>query len=337
MVLNKSKWDRKAKFQYLKKHGIVPVKVEEAVKPKWSGKTSKDNTSRVILEDSDDEWDDADDALLKHFYPLLGEELTEAQKLKLKQQILEEVEKDKKPVRAEDDESVKADAEEDEDGIYLGTKPDEVQTSTLDELITASTLKPRKFLSNKLSENFLDEYGIDNYSKLVKDDDYKYLSKTRNVNDIPAEELNGFVIGESLLELKPYPTKGELSEKDKEENVARLEKVEQQRLYNQIRGKFAPATKSKVLEINNIRDTDYLHNRIVDSGKGNITDDQFNDDLNALGIDVVVEGNEKVEKGSIDDLLSLSRSVEVKKEKKKVVLDLPDVGKSFLDDLLGDT
>lgn len=89
MVLKNSKWDKKAKYKYLKKHNILPTNKSndnDTPSAKWSSKKKSINnttTTGIILDDSDDEWDsDIDNALINHFYPQLSEndELTIEQK-----------------------------------------------------------------------------------------------------------------------------------------------------------------------------------------------------------------------------------------------------------------
>lgn len=88
-MVQSNKWDKKAKFQYMKKHGILPAPSENTfLTPKWSSKKKKERKPTIQLTDSDDEWDsEVDEALINHFYPELdsSDELTLQQKVKLKQ------------------------------------------------------------------------------------------------------------------------------------------------------------------------------------------------------------------------------------------------------------
>lgn len=218
MVLKNSKWDKQAKYKYMKKHGLTTSRPKDSVvTPKWSGKKAgKDGDARKItLEDSGDEeeeWDsDVDEALINHFYPQLdkGELLTIEQKSKIKQQILNDLQNSNA--------STELDANENEgegeeiDGIYLGqasggqtlkglepgqgqgqikdqsqSNPALPQNSSfnLQDFINSIEKKPnknKKLLKNKFSENFLEEYGLESYN-YGKDDYNKMYEERQKLN-----------------------------------------------------------------------------------------------------------------------------------------------------------
>ncbi|KAG7665274.1 uncharacterized protein J8A68_001330 [[Candida] subhashii] len=309
MVLKNSKWDKKAKYKYMKKHGIAPSKptpmASETSHSKWSSKKQIDS-NEPTLEDSEDEWDsDVDEALINHFYPQLADssgELSLEQKIKIKKQILQELEENNEGAE-EEGEGVEG---EELDGIYLGSKENQDQEMqsqktekfNLEEFMLNIENKPkktRKLLSNKMSDNFLEEYGLSSYSDITKQtDDYNDMYfkklKNRNIEQISAAELDGFVIGESSLNdnRKPAESKGAhvryLTEEEKKQDEARNELVKQQKFYNEIKTKFDSdkkvIMKRKVIEINNFNaddesQMDALNKKLAqtDIASGNIDDD----------------------------------------------------------------
>lgn len=319
MVLKNSKWDRKAKTKYLKKHGLnkKPVSIEPEQRPKWSSKRTGSSNQQIILEDSDSEWDsEEDEQLLNQYYPEIGKEnLTREQKEKIKQQILqgliEEQENRKDVDEAEG-------SREEQDGIYLGSEENRIkdnsaeeQKTKLDEYVSKDpvlnkTKKNRKLPKNRMQDNLLEEYGIERYSDTVtKDiDDYNlsYYSQKerRNIDKIPANELDGFIIGESSLVNKsktPYQdthTVRNLTEGEIEENAERAVKSEQNKFYNQIKTRFnvsesGPNTKSKVIEINNFNENDAgqlknLNSKLINNNLGApaVVDNELDDDIDIL-------------------------------------------------------
>ncbi|RLV93267.1 hypothetical protein JA1_002615 [Spathaspora sp. JA1] len=334
MVLKNSKWDKKAKYKFMKKHGISSSNSNSEPKQKthtkWSSKIQSIDSNRIKLEDSEDEWDsDIDDALLEHFYPSLSEqELTLEQKIKLKQQILTEIE------NQEDEEPEEEKEEEEIDGIYLGSSENQAKEMApappakfnLDEFIsnidsTKSKSKNRKLLSNKISNNFLEEYGLSSYNELNKDnDDYNdlYHEKQRKEihKHIDPSKLDGFIIGQSsLLDVNENQKKSNirtLTQEEIEQDEKRKKLEEEEKFYRQIRSKFGdkPQQRSKVIEINNFNVSDkfQLNDRLVKTGGGssNVTD--LDEDLIALGIDGIDKPvSVKDTSVDVDELLNMNK------------------------------
>ncbi|KGR16221.1 hypothetical protein I503_03446 [Candida albicans SC5314] len=358
MVLKNSKWDKKAKYKYLKKHNILPTKTEKdnantTPSTKWSSKKKPidNHTTGVTLEDSDDEWDsDIDDALINHFYPQLSEndELTIEQKKKIKSQILANLDKDneeeekEKEKEKEGKESIENTIEDELDGIYLGSddtnKLKELKPNIngadskfdLEEFINNLDIKPkknkRKLLHNKISDNFLEEYGLSSYQELNRNvDDYnsiyekkqKELLTRNNLNNIPIEKLDGFIIGESSLIDKINTTDKSknikksniqiLTNDEKQKDIDRQKLIEQENFYRQIKNKFNNnddnVNKSnklgKILEINNFDNNDvdqlaYLNNKILQNDNSKATTTLDNDLDLLLGISS--DGKDDVDK-----------------------------------------
>lgn len=319
MVLKNSKWDRKAKTKYLKKHGLnkKPVSIEPEQRPKWSSKRAGTSNQQIILEDSDSEWDsEEDEELLNQYYPEIGKEnLTREQKEKVKQQILQSL------IEEEENREEASEAErsrEEQDGIYLGSEENRIkensaekQKTKLDEYVSkdpvlTKTKKNRKLPKNRMQDNLLEEYGIERYSDTVtKDiDDYNlsYYSQKerRNIDRIPANELDGFRIGESSLANKskaPYQdthTVRNLTEDEMKENAERAVKSEQNKFYNQIKTRFNVSesgtnTKPKVIEINNFNENDAgqlknLNSKLISNNLGApvVVDNELDDDIDIL-------------------------------------------------------
>lgn len=334
MVLKNSKWDKKAKYKYLKKHNILPINKSndnDTPSAKWSSKKKSINnttTTGIILDDSDDEWDsDIDNALINHFYPQLSEndELTIEQKKKIKLQILANLDKDDADEEKESTESIN---DEEIDGIYLGSDANESKELNppnnnnqdskfdLEQFISNLDVKPqknkRKLLHNKISDNFLEEYGLSSYQELNRNvDDYNSIYEKKqkelvknNINNIPIEKLDGFVIGESsiidtITADKSKSTKKSniqiLTNDEKQKDIERQKLIEQENFYRQIKNKFNDNTMSKlnklgkVLEINNFDNTDvdqlaHLNNRILRNDDNNKTTTLDNDIDLLLGI-----------------------------------------------------
>jgi hypothetical protein len=324
MVLKNSKWDRKAKTKYLKKHGLnkKPVSIEPDQRPKWSSKRAGTSNQQIILEDSDSEWDsEEDEELLNQYYPEIGKEnLTREQKEKIKQQILQGLIEEQENSKEEANEAERN--REEQDGIYLGSEENRIKENIaeekktkLDEYVSKDTVltktkKNRKLPKNRMQDNLLEEYGIENYSDTVtKDiDDYNlsYYSQKerRNIDKIPASELDGFRIGESSLVNKskaPYQdthTLRNLTEEEIKENAERAVKSEQNKFYNQIKTRFnvsesGPNTKSKVIEINNFNENDAdqlknLNSKLINNNLGApaLVDNELDDDIDILLGDV---------------------------------------------------
>lgn len=302
MVLKDSKWDRKAKAQYLHKHGLNKPKEEVVIRPKWSSK--KEAAKRVpILEDSDD----SDEEFLKLHYPQLGEELTKEQKEKVKKQILVDLQSEVNENSSDHEPNEnKSGHSEPVDGIYLGSDEAKQQfmekkahDSRLDEFIShdmagtdisAIPKKNRKLLKNKLSEDLLLEYGLGDYKQTVKNDqDYSkpFMEKQlqRNIDRISDEDLIGFEIGQdSIASRKNHNAKNnvtELTDEEKKEMHERLIASEQARLHRQMKEKFGKTVnKAPTLEINNINENDpqqmqMLNTRLTHLGnyEGNVDDE----------------------------------------------------------------
>lgn len=333
MVLKDSKWDRKAKAQYLRKHGLNKPKEEVIIRPKWSSK--KEAAKRVpILEDSDD----SDEEFLKLHYPQLGEELTKEQKEKVKKQILvdlqNEVNENSPDLEPENKHEYSS---EPLDGIYLGSDEAKQQfmeknaeNSRLDQFIAHDMAgadvsgipkRNRKLLRNKLSEDLLLEYGLEDYKQTVKNDqDYSkpFMEKQlqRNIDRISDEDLIGFEIGQdSIASRKSINTKNnvsELTDEEKKEMHERLIASEQARLHRQMKEKFGKtANKAPTLEINNINENDPQQMQMLNSRLRNLGRDEadVDDELDLLlgESSKPKHGNDKTKfAGStdIDDFLS---------------------------------
>lgn len=287
MVLKNSKWDKQAKFKYLKKHGLLKPREELNDKkghgPKWSGK----NKSSIKENDdigSDSDWSEEDEEVLNEMFPQLGSsELTKEQREKVKGQILEQLLEEQKQ---EELLHRKEEATKYDDGLYLGTikqtedeeQEDKPAPLTLEEFVSKdiSTAKKvnRKLPKNKLSENLLDEYGIDSYADTLKktQDDYNdvYLAKQQNrpLSKILTEELIDFKIGESTLNGKPRGLDRNkkadsrlLTEKEIEQGRELEKKAELAAFYRSIKKRFDTKEGNdkppqKILEINNLNELD---------------------------------------------------------------------------------
>lgn len=372
MVLKDSKWDRKAKSQYLRKHGLNKSKEEAVIRPKWSSK--KEVAKKVpLLEDSDD----SDDEFLKLHYPQLGEELTNEQKEKVKKQILVDLQNEVNDIS--DHEPTENNSEhgrggEAIDGIYLGSDEAKQQfmeknseTSRLDEFISHDMAgadvsvipkKNRKLLKNKLSEDLLLEYGLEDYKQIVNNDqDYSkpFMEKQlqRNIDRISDEDLIGFEIGQdSIASRKSHNTKNnvtELTDEEKKEMHERLIASEQARLHRQMKEKFGKtANKAPTLEINNINENDPQQMQMLNSRLTHLGNDEGNVDDE---LDLLLGENSKSKSetdktkiaGStdIDDFLSSLTVNDSKTGKTSSVVPKKRVYKpsqsddKFLDELLG--
>lgn len=372
MVLNKSKWDHKAKIQYLKKHNLTrPKPKQEKNTPKWSSKKTQDSTGNAWLNESEgSDWDSEDEAFLNHFYPQISEDsLSVETKQKLKRQIIKIV---KKSEPGETEETPTSDHDE-KDGIYLGKKPeineegpesgsededgefsdDEFELEIpdlevkLSEFVVSDMgkLRNRKMLKNKLLENLLEEYGLDSYSSTVKDTDYNDLVKTpfRNVDRLTAADLHGFRIGENPKETK-QPAVRALDEEELEEHRARGEKLEHARFHDQIKKKFGQeqASARRVLEINNFNADDKtqmesLNSKLTQRNNNKPVLGDVEDDLDVL---LGIEGEKPVKTAmpqTFDFLLETlpQASVPKKEISKKEISRVKPSSDSFLDDLLG--
>lgn len=305
MVLHKNKWDLKAKYAYLKKHGLVAPKPQEEVRPKWSLKKTLKN--RAIVWDSDLEWDSDDDALVRHFYPELAErDLPLSVKKTLKQQIKQSIEETEAP-KPKRDES---------DGIYLGTRPEpeeevidmgefvlpkEELQAKLADYLNSDLVTKRKVLKSKISDNLLEEYGLESYASTVKDTDYSELKKEVNLSKLSLEEIEAAWLD------KPDSTIRSLTEEEKQEHNDRLQKRERQQFLNQIKSKFGLESKNKVLEVNNFnsrdqQQMDVLNKRLLQSAPQQLS--TLDDDLKELiGLDTSAEPAPEAQQDFLEELL----------------------------------
>ena len=226
MVLKDLKWDRKAKRNYEKKHGIVlsqPLKAKETPKARWLGK-------KTAEPESEDEWDsDVDGPLLEHFYPSMSEDshLTRDQKLKLKKQIIADIQRQ---LEEEANKAEQVEAVDRSDGIYLGSeeaKEEDDRRAAAARVIEQAREQGAsggsgdgngKFnmadflndLQEKLSQKNrrmptmknvadLDEYGLSHRDLIKTTDDYDDMfqksQNQRSVKQLKDEELIGHVIG----------------------------------------------------------------------------------------------------------------------------------------------
>lgn len=354
MVLHKSKWDHKAKVQYLKKHGLARPKPKPGVQPKWSGKKSAAQKP-VLLDDSDAEWDSDDDALIDHFFPEIGEQnLAVEHKRKIKRLIIATILERTEPQEEKEE-------PQEVDGIYLGERPEVAETAGADldgtddefewdipdletklsEFVMGdlSKLRNRKLLTNTLLENLLEDYGIDSYSSTVKDTDYSKPRKTtaKALDRLTSTDLHGFRIGDSLGDSKKPSSIRTLSEEEQQEHLARAEKVARERLLSQIKSKFGEQKRAKVLEINNFNDTDErqmesLNLKLARTTMKPTLDSDLRD---LLGF---TDSNDTADTDDLDLLLKSAALADVgekKTEKHAPKLSASKQDEAFLDDLLG--
>ncbi|CAI5759289.1 unnamed protein product [Candida verbasci] len=308
MVLKNSKYDKIAKLKYMKKHGIKKeTRKDDGVKPKWSSKKKTDpNKNKIKLEDSDDEWDsDVDEALINHFYPTLkeSEELTKEQKIKIKEQILKDLEKEEEDGSEPEKEEI--------EGIYLGTEPEAKpkEKFNLEEFVESLDLKPkknRKMLSNKFSDNLLEEYGLDSYST-KKDNDYNdiYNSKQKKLVHLDTDQLDEFVIGEPVKDTTNIRT---LTEDEIKQQEERNKKIKQESFYKDLKSKFTDKSqkKGKVLEIDNLKGQVFDYEKIKDD-KNDFDLDEYlglskdeTPDIGSLNINEKERATKKVESKNTD-------------------------------------
>lgn len=350
----------------MKKHGIVQQEAPKPVKTKWSAKKLS-STPRVLhFDEEDSDWDSEDEALLDHFYPQLGEtELSVESKLAIKRQIVyalmqHQNQEEQEPDRKEIDE---------EDGIYLGTRhekaeeiPEEGELEIDDEAAKylmpkdqldskiaeylSSDIKPqksRKLLKNKISDNLLDEYGIESYTSTVKSSDYSKGDEDqvwKDLDKLTAEDLHNFKIG-SKLDRSSKGTMRELTEEEKEQHLSRAEKLESAKLHEQIKKKFGTSNSHtrKILEINNINENDDRAMEVLSKRIAKSRPDDANtleDDLETLlGVTTRKLQHESVGEQDLDELLELLDLVDLEKEVPKAKAHISKEDESFLDELLG--
>lgn len=318
MVLKDSKWDKKAKKNYQRKHGLTQSRRPETYqRPKWSSK-KRDSNGRAghfeFEKSESDEWDsEEDEEFLNHFYPQLSEQsLGTEQKLKIRNQLLQQLKAELSGQQDGDDSAEQS--QEEPDGIYLGEhKPDNTRCTTeggsiLDNvfpkenesiLLRTRPSKNKSVPKSKLSDNFLEEYGLESYADTVKPESDVSASKPITATELSLRKianssLDGFEIGKGALHLGPQPEskKSSIHELSSEEKAAREErarKYEENKLHNKIRsGLVTQRSKRpvKVLEINNFNSSDeaqmhILNRRILaDSKKDEDTNEE--DDLDYL-------------------------------------------------------
>ena len=200
----------------------------------------------------------------------------------------------------------------------------------MEEFINNLDIKPkknkRKLLHNKISDNFLEEYGLSSYQELNRNvDDYnsiyekkqKELLTRNNLNNIPIEKLDGFIIGESSLIDKINTTDKSknikksniqiLTNDEKQKDIDRQKLIEQEKFYRQIKNKFNNNDDNvnklnklgKILEINNFDNNDvdqlaYLNNKILQNDNSKATTTLDNDLDLLLGISS--DGKDDVDK-----------------------------------------
>lgn len=369
MVLHKSKWDRKAKSKYQKKHGIQAPEEPKPVKTKWSSKKASNVPRFLHFDEDDSDWDSEDDALLDHFYPQLGEtQLSIESKLALKKQIINALMQ-----HTQGEEEVEEEPREfDElDGIYLGTrheKPEEIpeegeleideeaskylmpkdmlETKIVEYL--SSDIRPqknRKMLKNKMSDNLLDEYGLESYTSTVKDTDYNKVSEKKSRRDLEklgADDLHGFRIGESFGSAPKKENIRELTEEEKEQHSERAEKLESAKLREQIKRKFG-ATGSQVkriIEINNINENDeramgVLNKKLAQAGpdEKNTLEDDLEILLGSSGFEDT--NSNRTDDQNLDALLSQLDDTKITEEAPRFKGQISKQDEDFLDELLG--
>lgn len=345
----------------MKKHGLLPKKEAKAVRPKWTSKKKTADEQEFIKLDIDEmtsDWDsDIDEDIVNHFYPQLAEELPEfpiEHKRKIKRQIIEDL----KIQRNELFNKEESDEEQEVDGIYLGEKP-EVPNVRLSEFlpeIPISKRKNRKLPINEDSEDLLAEYGIEDYSKTVKqDNDYEVMYKKklndRRLEDLPIEQLAGFEVGkDSLADIgtfqKPKNKIRQLTEQELKEEEDRKVKREQADFYSKMKSKFLDKPKdSKVYHLNNYNSDnqqhmDYVNKKILSSSKSKETD--IDEDIDALlGTHMSkLDVKPKKSDNDVDEFLSsLSTEAEIKHVKQDKSISSKTTkqqsDEQFLDDLLG--
>lgn len=364
MVLNKSKWDHKAKIKYLKKHGLTRPKPKNEVTPKWSSKKSS-TTKTSLVWDSDSEWDSEDEELVNHFYPEISPQEAPIEfKKKLKKQIYNALSARE---GADQDESNNEPDFDDADGIYLGKKPErqgdekeydsedfeeaegdfdyeipDLEAKLSDFLILAKPQKSRKLLKNKMLDNFLEEYGIESLQSTVKDIDYNDLLRqnVKNIDKMDLSSLSGHRIGQSFEEPKASHIKV-LTEEERKAHLEREKKLEHAKFYNQIKATFGQQSAkktSRILEINNFNAEDeqqveLLNMRITRNGLDKTFVDDDLDELLGLAKEETYDDKQP----DLDDLILKSKHVQSVKppanKAKPITRDLKL--DAFLDDLLG--
>ncbi|KAG5418928.1 hypothetical protein I9W82_003646 [Candida metapsilosis] len=275
-MVKSNKWDKKAKFQYMKKHGLLPEPSSQTptTTPKWSSKKKSEKKPTIQLTDSDDEWDsDVDEVLINHFYPELesSEELSLQQKVKLKQQILNDL-KEKEELGEDIGENS---SEEKSDGqINLG------------DIIGNIDRRPKKkMLKTRFSDNLLEEYGLDGYQ--TSDKEYKLAGRKSGLSNLKDD----FVIGQ--------PEESSSIRSLTEEEIAieneRKKKIEQQNFYDEVRKKFGEKpTQQKIVDINNIKGDESQLQRLNDRIGKEKVEDTLDEDLNELLQLKLSDGNDTV-------------------------------------------
>lgn len=185
MVLKNSKWDKKSKLLHLKKHGKITVKINESL-PKWTSKkknAKKNEVNEIKLKDF--EWDtDSEEIFVQTFYPELCEVKLKYENIKkLKDQILEEINKESNEVE--------------ENSINLSEQKKNINEKVdqfLKKFNISERKKNKKILQNKLSNDFLADYNIPDYQSLVgKNDidfDFQKKNKTSSLFDEIYEKLS---------------------------------------------------------------------------------------------------------------------------------------------------
>ncbi|CAD1811376.1 hypothetical protein FOB58_003468 [Candida parapsilosis] len=305
-MVQSNKWDKKAKYQYMKKHGMLPAPSQANVStPKWTSKKNNEKKPTIQLVDSDDEWDsDVDEALISHFYPELdnSEELTLQQKIKLKQQILNDL-KEKEEVG----ETLEGQSEEQGEGEF-----------NLGELIGSIDRRPKKkILKARFSENLLEEYGLEGYS--TSDKEYNVAERKRGFGDLK----DNFTIGQD----NGTTSVRKLTEEEIAIENERRKKIEQQNFYNEVKKKFGDKTsQQKVMDVDNFTGNDQQLRTLNEKIGKEKMQDTLDDDLDEL-LQLKLSGpDDEVPQKSVVHSKTVPKSVP---PKSNVVKDV-----SFLDELL---
>ncbi|RKP29906.1 hypothetical protein METBISCDRAFT_27835 [Metschnikowia bicuspidata] len=328
MVLNKSKWDHKAKIKYLKKHGLTQPKKQPKITPKWSSKKTS-STLSTLEWDSDAGWGSDDEQLVNHFFPELSpQELAVDHKKKLKQQFFLALAARDQQTETSEETPLET------DGIYLGTRPKSIPADEeedtddeelkyeipgleikLTEFLSTKPQKLRKLLKNAMLDNFLEEYGIESLKSTVKDVDYDDLRtrKVKHVDRLDLDQLSGLRIGEDAAKHETTQIRV-LTDQEREEHRERQQKAQSAKFYNQIKTTFGQrpaAVLGKVLEINNFKEDDraqvnLLNMRISRNAPQNRPGDLPDLDQ-LLGLSPDLRDNNTV--SGLDDLMRQSKAV----------------------------
>lgn len=274
MVLKNSKYDKQAKKQYLKKHGLYE-RPKTTIRPKWSSKKQKNpEMLKLEIDEMTSDWDsDIDEDIVNYFYPAISEELPEMpleMKRKVKRQVIEDLKLQRNELFNQDIEANEETiAEMKENGIFLGQEsyPEVKLTEFIPQI--PLTKRIRKIPINR-DDDDLNDYGI-SVSDTVTNNDYNevYRKKLaeRRLDQILNEELIGFKVGkDSLGEIKSKKNNVQvLDEEELKKDEELTKKNDQQKFYNEIKRKFGAPQKSKVLELNNYDNNNPDHVKLINN------------------------------------------------------------------------